>query len=229
MLPSLTRSTTSTEPISPYLVRLSDVSRLASQPAAADQAAHDVLVALYPAFQTTLDAELQQDLAQIPEGQDKSGRRHRRTNGRRSDSGVPQHRRSERSLRLLLFRATSRETTNSRLLISQPADFTQWPQVTPFALARADEFRPGPPPQLTSEEYTRVFDEVKSLGFITSTTRTPEQTLIGNFWNGNIQDFWNEIAQTAALGHHLGLARSARLFALLNISLADSYDRLLRG
>jgi membrane-associated phospholipid phosphatase len=57
---------------------------------------------------------------------------------------------------------------------------------------------------------------------ITSTTRTPEQTVIGKFWNGNIQDFWNEIAQTAALGHHLGLARSARLFALLNISLADT-------
>src|ERR1700676_1444363 len=57
---------------SPYLVRLSDVSRLASQPAAADQAAHDALVALYPTFQTTLDAELQQDLAQIPEGQDKT-------------------------------------------------------------------------------------------------------------------------------------------------------------
>jgi len=102
------------------------------------------------------------------------------------------------------------------------ADFTQWPQITPFALARADEFRPGPPPELTSDEYTSVFDEVKSLGFIHSTTRTPEQTLIGMFWNGNIQDFWNEIAQTAALRHHLNLAQSARLFALLNISLADT-------
>ena len=57
---------------SPYLVRLSNVSRLASQPAAADQAAHDVLVPLYPAFQATLDAELQQDLAQIPNGQNKA-------------------------------------------------------------------------------------------------------------------------------------------------------------
>src|ERR1700737_2955627 len=57
---------------SPYLVRLSNVSRLASQPAAAGQAAHDVLVALYPAFQKTLDAELEQDLEQIPEGQDKA-------------------------------------------------------------------------------------------------------------------------------------------------------------
>src|ERR1700693_731375 len=51
---------------SPYLVRLADVSRRASQ------AAHDVRVALYPAFETTLDAELQQDLAQIPEGQNKT-------------------------------------------------------------------------------------------------------------------------------------------------------------
>src|SRR5258708_40312727 len=51
---------------SPYMVRLSNVSRPASQPAAADQAAHDVLVALYPAFQTTLALELHQDLAQIP-------------------------------------------------------------------------------------------------------------------------------------------------------------------
>jgi len=55
-----------------------------------------------------------------------------------------------------------------------------------------------------------------------STTRTTEQTLIGKFWNGNIQDFWNEIAQKAAAGHHLNLLDSARLFALLNISLADT-------
>jgi membrane-associated phospholipid phosphatase len=103
-----------------------------------------------------------------------------------------------------------------------PADFTQWPQVTPFALERANEFRPDPPPALTSGLYTEVFNEVKSLGFINSTTRTAEQTQIGQFWNGNIQDFWNEIAQTAALQRHLNLENSARLFALLNISLADT-------
>jgi membrane-associated phospholipid phosphatase len=206
---------------SPYLVRLSDVSRLASQPAAADQAAHDVLVALYPAFQTTFDAELQQDLAQIPAGQD-------RTDGVFVGQKV--------AAQILAFRSTDGANITLPPFIPgnqpgdyqftppnfAPADFIQWPQVTPFALARADEFRPGPPPHLTSEAYTRAFDEVKSVGLITSTTRTPEQTLIGTFWNGNIQDFWNEIAQTAALGHHLGLARSARLFALLNISLADT-------
>jgi len=206
---------------SPYLVRLSNISRLASQPAAADQAAHDVLVALYPAFQTTLDTELQQDLGQIPEGRDK-------TDGVTVGQTV--------AAQILAFRSTDGANLTPPPFIPgnqpgdyqftppnfAPADFTQWPQVAPFALARADEFRPGPPPQLSSDEYTRTFNEVKSLGFITSNTRTPEQTLIGTFWNGNIQDFWNEIAQTAALGHHLGLAHSARLFALLNISLADT-------
>jgi len=89
-------------------------------------------------------------------------------------------------------------------------------------LERADEFRPAAPPALTSTAYTEAFNEVKSLGFINSTNRTAEQTQIGKFWNGNIQDFWNEIAQTAALQHHLDLEHSARLFALLNISLADT-------
>src|ERR1700724_2600070 len=148
-----------------YLVRLSNVSRLASQPAAADQAAHVVLVALYPAFQTTLDAELQQDLAQIPAGQD-------RTDGVIVGQKV--------AAQILAFRSTDGANVTLPPFISEnrpgdyqltppnfaPADFIQWPQVTPFALARSDEFRPGPPPHLASEEYTRVFNEVKSLGFI---------------------------------------------------------------
>ncbi|MCU1242553.1 MAG: hypothetical protein JWO71_3279, partial [Candidatus Acidoferrum typicum] len=56
----------------PYLVQLTGVSRFASQDAAADAAAHAVLLALYPNFQTTLDAQLQQLLAQIPDGADKA-------------------------------------------------------------------------------------------------------------------------------------------------------------
>ena len=56
----------------PYLVRLTAVSRFASQDAAAASAAHAVLVALYPNFQTLLDDQLQQSLASIHDGQDKA-------------------------------------------------------------------------------------------------------------------------------------------------------------
>jgi PAP2 superfamily len=206
---------------SPYLVRLSDVPRSASKIAAADRSAHDVLVSLYPAFQTSLDAELQQDLAQVPDDE-------RKAQGIAVGQAV--------ASQLLAARAADGANVTPPPYVPgtqpgdyqltppnlAPADFTQWPKVTPFALAQANEFRPGPPPALTSATYTKVFNEIKDLGFVDSTTRTAEQTQIGKFWNGNIQDFWNEIAQTAALAHHLNLEDSARLFALLNISLADT-------
>jgi hypothetical protein len=99
--------------------------------------------------------------------------------------------------------------------------FTHWPQVSPFALRHARQFRPGPPPALTSAEYTASFDEVKSLGIANSTVASAEQALIGRFWNGPIQNYWNEITQTAVQAHHLSTAQSARVFALLNLTLAD--------
>jgi membrane-associated phospholipid phosphatase len=206
---------------SPYLVRTSAEPPGASLSAAADQAAHDVLVALYPDFQSKLDAQLQEELGEITDGPAK-------TTGIAVGAAVASE--------IVAFRANDGSSIvpppfkagkapgDYQLTPPNfaPADFRQWPDVTLFALARADEFRPAPPPQLQSDEYVSAFNEVKSLGIAASTTRTADQTVIGKFWNGNIQDFWNEIAQTAAAGHHLDLLQSARLFALLNISLADT-------
>ena len=85
----------------------------------------------------------------------------------------------------------------------------------------ASQFRPQPPPDLTSDTYADVFNEVKSLGIGKSTTATADQSLTGSFWNGAIQDYWNEIAQTAVLATSLSLPESARLFTLLNLAFAD--------
>src|SRR5205823_13952705 len=60
------------------------------------------------------------------------------------------------------------------------------------------------------------------LGSARSTTRTPDQTQIGMFWAPPIQNFWNQIAQSVASAQHTDLATTARLFAALNLSLADS-------
>jgi len=206
---------------SEYRVHLASVPEPASPVAAADQAAHDVLASLYPAFTSSLDAELVEDLAQIPEGTEKA-------NGVWVGHAV--------ALEILTLRANDGSGATPPVFgfgdqpgeyqLTPPnlasADFTQWPQVTPFALLRAEQFRPPPPPALTSQVYTRDFIQVKGLGSIASTTRTPEQNVIGQFWNGNIQDFWNEIAQTATVRHGLDLEASARLFALLNIGMADT-------
>jgi hypothetical protein len=205
----------------PYLVHLADAAPQASQVAAADQAAHDVLVSLYPKFQTTLDSELQQDLAGIPDGSAKSG-------GIAVGQTV--------AAQILALRANDGADVTPPPFQSKlvpgfwrptppdftPADFTQWGDVTPFAITNANQFLPAPPPALTDAEYIRDLAEVQSIGENNSTTRTPEQTAIGKFWNGKIQNYWNEIAQTAAIAHHLNIEQTARLFALVNFGMADT-------
>ncbi len=206
----------------PYLVRLNNaVPRSASQDAAASSAAHEVLVAIYPAFQAVLDTTLQQCLASIPDGLDK-------TEGiaigkivadqvlaARSNDGS-----NAQPIPFVFGTAAGDFQSTPPNFPAQP-QFTHWSHVTPFALRSANQFRLGPPPALTSDTYTDAFNEVKSLGIVASTTATPDQALTGRFWNGAIQNYWNEIAQTATLGHHLTTAQSARLFALLNLSFAD--------
>ena len=205
----------------PYLVRLSGVSRDASQEAAAAAAAHAVLLALYPTFKSTLDTELLQSLAPIPEspgkaegisiGQTVAGR----ILALRNNDGS-----NAQPIPYVFGNAPGDYQSTPPNLPPQP-QFTHWSRVTPFALERANQFRPGPPPTLTSDQYGDAFNQVQSLGIADSTTATADEALTGRFWNGAIQNYWNEIAQTASVDHKLTTARTARLFALLNLSFAD--------
>jgi len=205
----------------PYLVHFTDVSRSASQDAAAAAAAHEVLVTLYPQFQTQLDEQLLQVLAQIPEGADKAqgisiGQAVAdRILALRSNDGA-----NAQPIPFVFGNAPGDYQSTPPNFPRQP-QFTHWSRVTPFALERADQFRPGSPPVLTSDTYSDAFNEVKALGIVNSTASSADEALTGRFWNGAIQNYWNEITQTAALAHDLTTARSARLFALLNLTLAD--------
>jgi hypothetical protein len=129
----------------PYAVRHPHVSRRASVQAAADQAAHDVLISLYPASATTLDSELQQDLAQIPCGPDKA---EGIEEGQDVAAEILALRSNDGSAAILPPFVPKAQLGSYQLTPPNfaPADIIQWPQVTPFALARANEFRPGPPP-----------------------------------------------------------------------------------
>jgi len=205
----------------PYLVHFTDVSRSASQDAAAAVAAHEVLVTLYPQSQTQLDEQLLQVLAQIPEGADKAqgisiGQAVAdRILALRSNDGA-----NAQPIPFVFGNAPGDYQSTPPNFPRQP-QFTHWSRVTPFALERADQFRPGSPPVLTSDTYSDAFNEVKALGIVNSTASSADEALTGRFWNGAIQNYWNEITQTAALAHDLTTARSARLFALLNLTLAD--------
>jgi hypothetical protein len=205
----------------PYLVHVEHVSPHASQAAAAVAAAHETLIALYPTFQTTLDQQYDESLEQIPNGADKTagidvGKAVAlATLALRSDDGS-----AAAPIPFVFGNAPGDYQSTPPNFPKQPV-FTDWSRVTPFALERAKQFRLGPPPALTSAEYTASFNEVKSLGIANSTAATADQALIGRFWNGAIQNYWNEIAQTEVHAHHLTTAQSARVFALLNLTLAD--------
>ena len=210
----------------PYLVRLKGVSNFASQDAAATAAAHEVLIALYPnlnpKLQALLDEQLQQSLASIPDGADKA---EGITIGKTVADQILALRSNDGSsappIPFAFGNAPGDYQSTPPNFPKQP-QFTHWSHVTPFALERANQFRLGPPPALTSDTYSDVFNEVKSLGIVNGTTATQDQALTGRFWNGAIQNYWNEITQTAALGHDLTAAEAARLFALLNLTFADS-------
>jgi PAP2 superfamily len=205
----------------PYLVHIEHVSPHASQEAAVAAAAHEILIALYPAFQTTLDQQFDQSLAQIPDGANKAvgidiGRAVAlATLALRSDDGS-----AATPIPFVFGNEPGDYQSTPPNFPAQPV-FTHWSRVTPFALESAKQFRPGPPPSLTSAEYTAVFNEVKSLGVANSTAATADQALIGRFWNGAIQNYWNEVTQTEVEAHHLKTAQSARVFALLNLTFAD--------
>ena len=100
----------------------------------------------------------------------------------------------------------------------------QYARAKPWVLKSADQFRPGPPPALSSAEWARDYNEVKSLGGAKSTARTPQQTEAVTFWgNVNFGGAWQGAARELSIKKPLPLAESARLFALLNMSLANAY------
>jgi len=206
----------------PYLVHLTGVSRLASQDAAAAAAAHEVLVDLYPSFQTMLDTQLQESLAAIPDGDDKTEGMSIGQNVADSILALRSNDGSGAQPIPYVFGSAPGNYQSTPPNFPKQPQFTHWSHVTPFALETANQFRPGPPPALTSDTYSDAFNEIKAFGITNSSASSADQALTGHFWNGAIQNYWNEIAQTAAVAHHLATAQSARLFALLNLTFADS-------
>ncbi|WP_158890503.1 vanadium-dependent haloperoxidase [Amycolatopsis anabasis] len=204
----------------PYL-STSDSARGASPVAAAAQAAHDILIALYPAMAADLDRQLAADLGRVP---DPDAR----------EAGVRAGRRA--ASRMLVCRAGDGSAATPPALPPgtepgqyrptppgfAPAVFTHWAAVTPFVLGRADRFRPAPYPALTSRRYAEAIGEVERLGRDTSTARTADQTLQARFWGAPIWNYWNEIAQSVALDRRSDLVTTAAVFARLNLTFADT-------
>jgi hypothetical protein len=209
----------------PYLVQR-HAPRWASEEAAAAVAAHDVLVSLMPAAQqTTLDAALASSLAAVPDG-------------RAEDAGVAfgelvadrmiAERADDGSTDVVTYvPGTGPDDWQPTPPAFAPAAIPQWATVEPFGINSPDQFRADPPPAIGSPEFTAAFNQMKAIGASNSATRTAEQTEIARYWagpSGTVQPpgHWNSIARGVAAAQGNSLAENARMFALLNIGMADA-------
>ena len=199
----------------PYLTDVPG-SQNASIEAAAAQAAHDVLVALFPTRVAIFDAELATSLQGIEENRAQQGIRvgqivAERLMAVRSNDGwnvtPPAY-----SLPATPGNWQPTPPTNT------PAAFTHYPSVLPFAITSATQFAPNPPPALTSEQYAADLNEVKEIGSAASMTRTADQTLVAKLWANvgtptNSLFVWNNVARTVSVAQNLTTVERARLFA----------------
>jgi hypothetical protein len=197
----------------------------ASRPAAASAAAHKALVHLFPANASDFDALHAAILAEIPDGAHKRAgiiwgefvatviQFARADDG--SDAVVPPP-----------------GGSGPGVWIPTPPAFLpyllpQWGFVVPFGMRSSSQFRPPGPPSVDSQQYAADYEEVKRLGALVGSTRTEEQSEIALFWADGAgtetpPGHWNSIAQIIAAAQGNTLEENARLFALLNIAMADA-------
>jgi hypothetical protein len=98
-----------------------------------------------------------------------------------------------------------------------------WPTLRPLVLERPDQFRPGPPVALASQEWASDYNEVKTYGARNSTLRTPEQTETAKFWLMTGPQAYHPIVRQLISARHVKLVDSARFMAAFATAMTDAY------
>jgi hypothetical protein len=208
----------------PYLVE-TRVAASASVDAAASAAAHRILLMIFPTSADDFSALHERTLATIPDRPQKG-------------TGIAW---GEAVAREIL---ASRANDNADAIVPAPPSqglgswqptppmfapyaLPHWGFVTPFVIPTGSHFRPLGQPTLTSARYVEDYIEMKALGAALGSTRTEDQEVIARFWADGAgtetpPGHWNAIAQGVAAIRGNTLAQNARLFALLNMAMADA-------
>jgi len=201
-----------------FAVSPSNVPPGASEEAASVEAAYRVLINLYPTQAAFLDAQYAASLATIPDGAAKSA-------GMAVGAEVA----------ALFLASRTGDGRNAPVTYAPGSGPGVWVPTSnappampwlgnmrPFAIESPSQFRPDPPPDLNSADWATDYDEVKRLGALNSTERTPEQTTSARFYldPGVVQA--GRGFRKLALDRNLSLADNARLFAVLYVTIADS-------
>jgi hypothetical protein len=195
----------------------------ASPDAAAVAAAHAVLENFFPGDAPALDVAYAASLARIPNGTAKQdGIEVGETAAaalivlRTGDGSAPPEFDSPTS-----SAPGAWQTTPS----CPPAGGTllQWRNLRPFAIERADQFRSGPPPALTSQRYARSYDEVMRVGSIDSEFRPQDRADVARFYAAAAPvPVWNSVAAQVAIAQGRSMSENARALALMDVAIIDA-------
>ena len=197
-------------------------SRHASIEAAVSAAAHDALVALYPAptAVASLNASYDSALATLPADD-------------ATDAGVAVGQAAAAAMLALRANDHSSDpmsytpTPGLGSWVPTPPAFAPalepgWGSVTPFLLDIGSQLRPPPPPIAGSDAYVRDYLEIVAIGAANSTTRTAAQTEAARFWVATAPQNWNQVVRQLTVAPGMNAAKAARAYMLLNMAGADA-------
>ena len=199
----------------------------ASADAAAAQAAYDVLINYFPNSASTLQAALSSSLAPIPDGQAK-------TDGiatghtaaaamialRANDGSSPPQFYTPGPLVPGAWQATPSCPVINGVAVGA---FYHWQNLTPFGIPDAHAYLLDPPPALSSNRYAKTYNEVKTVGSLTSTERSLDRENVVLFYEVSSPTLvLNQAARQVAQERWYSLSENARALALINMAISDS-------
>ena len=188
----------------------------ASVDAAVAAANRATLTKLMPSQQASIDAAYQAALAQVADGPAKTAGI---AVGEQAAAAVLARRADDGALPAESHRPHT--TAGTYVPTATPA-VTQWSQRKPWLMASAAQFRPGPPPALTSDAWARDYNEVKSFGAKNSTRRSAEQTEIARFWEYSLPAIYHGVVRSVAQVPGRDMTQNARMFAAVAQAMDDA-------
>jgi len=100
----------------------------------------------------------------------------------------------------------------------------------PYVVESNEQFRPAAPYAINSVEYTNDFNEIKIKGARVGGVRSTEEEMLARFWSENRPSItWNNFTREVIKTKKMDAWKTARLFALTHVSIAESINTQLNA
>jgi hypothetical protein len=196
------------------------VNAPASSEAAAATAAYRVLSHYFPASADKLAADYAASLADVPAG---AGLVHGTRVGEAAAAAIIQLRQNDgRGAAVSLTVAPAPGVWRPTPEAFAPMAVPWLGFVTPLVLDSPTQLRLPGPDGLGTSAYARDFAEVRAYGALQGSARTPAQTGTALFWNANPVLQYQAALRDQVTGRGLDIRSSARAYAMLGATTADS-------